>query len=175
MPRQLRILPEEWPELAAAAGVKPEKLGPEELFAGQLEAFKTLRIERQVRFAKQCGRQWRFDFAFPEFMLAAEIEGIVPRKIGRELVVGGRHGSVKGIIEDMDKYNTAALLGWTVLRFPQKYVKPRHAIDMTLRVLAARGWRGCYETQIPGELGHVDREPRRGAHSKRAPDSGTPR
>jgi very-short-patch-repair endonuclease len=140
MGRQIRLLPCEWPELAQAAGVAPKE-GPEDLFARQLEPFKTLRVERQLRFAKAMGRQWRFDFAFPDFMLAAEIEGIVPRRVGRELVVGGRHGSVAGIIEDMDKYNVAALLGWTVLRFPQKHVKPRHAIDMTLRVLAARGWR----------------------------------
>lgn len=106
----------------------------------QLSPLK-LRVERQVLFAKAAlGRLWRLDFGFRDYMVAVEIEGIVPKRIGRELVVGGRHGSIAGIIEDMDKYNSAALLGWTVLRFPQKYVKQRHALDMTLRVLTARGW-----------------------------------
>jgi very-short-patch-repair endonuclease len=40
-------------------------------------------------------RRWRFDFAWPDRMLAAEVE---------------ENG-------DCDKYNTATLMGWRVLRF----------------------------------------------------------
>lgn len=117
--------------------------GPEDLFAAQCRAYCLPTVERQHLFAKAThGRHWRFDFCFRAHMLAVEIEGLVPRRLPSGLmVVAGRHGSIKGIIEDMDKYNTAALLGWTVLRFPQKYVKPKRAIEVTLRVLAARGWR----------------------------------
>lgn len=114
--------------------------GPEDMLAAQLVPFG-LRFEREYRFAKSYGRQWRFDFAFRQYLVAVEIEGLAPRKVGREIVAGGRHGTVKGIKEDMRKYNAAALLGWLVLRFEQNDVRPRRAIDMTLRVLASRGWR----------------------------------
>ena len=115
----------------------------EDQFAAQCRALKLPPVERQHVFAKEAtGRLWRFDFAWRNYWLAVEIEGIVPRRLPTgQVVVGGRHGSVAGIIEDMEKYNTAALLGWTVLRFPQKYVRPKHAVEMTMRVLAARGWR----------------------------------
>ena len=138
-PRQAALLPEEWPELQPA----PRKVdGPEELFATQCRAHLLPPFERQLMFAKAAlGRQWRFDFSFRDYWLAVEIEGLVPRRIGRETVAGGRHGSIAGIKGDMEKYNSAALLGWTVLRFEQNDIRPKRAIDMTMRVLAARGWR----------------------------------
>jgi hypothetical protein len=98
------------------------------------------KMERQLRFAVSVGRKWRFDVAFPEFKIAVEIEGLVVRRLAGELVVTGRHGSIAGFKEDCEKYATAALLGWTVLRFEQSMVKSRYAINMTLHVLAARGW-----------------------------------
>lgn len=131
----------------------------EELFASQCRAHGLPTFERQLRFAADCaaapqkkrktparrsrriGRAWRFDFAFREHLVAVEIEGLVVKRIaGGELVVMGRHATITGIAEDMDKYNTAALLGWTVLRFRQADVKPKRALEMTMRVLAARGW-----------------------------------
>jgi hypothetical protein len=101
---------------------------------------------RQLLFAKEAtGRLWRFDFCFPDYWLAVEIEGLAVQRLhdknGPVLVVRGRHASITGIREDMLKYNTAALLGWTVLRFEQVAVRPRDAIEMTMRVLAARGWK----------------------------------
>jgi hypothetical protein len=114
----------------------------EDLFASQCRSFMLPMPERQVLFAKAShGRMWRFDFCWRQYMVAVEIEGIVPRRLpSGMLVMAGRHGSVAGVIEDMEKYNTAALLGWTVLRFPPKYVKPKKAIEATMRVLAVRGW-----------------------------------
>lgn len=140
--RQANLLLGEWDRFDDPEPVAdPKKLGPEELFESQCRQFRLPTVERQVLFAKAAiGRLWRFDFAWRAYLLAVEIEGIVPRRIGKELVVGGRHGSVAGIIEDMEKYNAAIALGWSVLRFPQKYVKPERAIETTMRVLAARGW-----------------------------------
>lgn len=147
---QLALLPSEWEDLERpqdleakpAAKAKAAKPNPEDLFADQCRRFRLPPVVPQLRFAKAMGRQWRFDFAFPDFLVAVEIEGLVVQKLAGQLVVRGRHASIAGIIEDMEKYNTAALLGWTVLRFAQKQVKPEHAINMTMRVLAARGWKG---------------------------------
>lgn len=56
-------------------------------------------------------RRWRFDFAWPELMVAVEIEG-----------GGGRHHTFAGSHADMDKYNAATLAGWRVLRFDAKHL-----------------------------------------------------
>jgi very-short-patch-repair endonuclease len=118
------------------------KTSEAELFEFQCRAHKLPAFVREAEFAKQAfGRRWRFDFCWEQYKLAAEIEGIVMRKVGGEFIVGGRHGSIAGFIEDCDKYNHAALLGWTVLRFAQKVVKSGEAINMTMRVLHARGWK----------------------------------
>jgi hypothetical protein len=163
--RQARLqLDPEWDRFGDPDPKVRKADGPEELFASQCRSFKLPPFERQLLFAKAAlGRRWAFDFAWRQYMVAVEIEGLVPqqiwkatlsgpapivadervanvRAIERQFVVLGRHASIAGIIEDMEKYNSAALLGWTVLRFPQKYVKPKHAIEMTIRVLTARGW-----------------------------------
>lgn len=120
-------------------GIKRE--GPEDLFAMQCRAAMLPAFERQYVFAEDIGRRWRFDFAFPDYWLAVEIEGLAVRRLAGQLVVMGRHASIQGIKDDMEKYNTAALLGWTVLRFDQQAVGPKRALAMTMRVLQARGWK----------------------------------
>lgn len=58
-------------------------------------------------------RRWRFDFAIPSKKIAVEIEGGV--------WTNGRHTRGRGYVGDMEKYNSAALLGWRILRFtPQQ-------------------------------------------------------
>ena len=54
-------------------------------------------------------RKWRFDYAIPDLMIAIEIEG--------GSWVQGRHTRGKGYQGDMEKYNTAQLMGWKVLRY----------------------------------------------------------
>lgn len=53
-------------------------------------------------------RKWRFDYAIPEHKIALEVEGGV--------WTGGRHTSSVGFMKDMEKYNTATLMGWRVFR-----------------------------------------------------------
>ena len=53
-------------------------------------------------------RKWRFDYAIPEHKIAIEVEGGV--------WTGGRHTSPKGFLGDMEKYNTATMMGWRVFR-----------------------------------------------------------
>ena len=55
-------------------------------------------------------RNWRLDFAIPALKVGVEYEGSIQNP-------NGDHRSVKGITRDMNKYNSAAALGWTILRF----------------------------------------------------------
>ena len=54
-------------------------------------------------------RKWRFDYAMPDLKVAIEIDGGVWDY--------GRHNRPQGYIDDMEKLNTAASMGWLVLRF----------------------------------------------------------
>lgn len=63
--------------------------------------------EREFRFCDH--RRWRLDFAWPSHKVAVELEGGVWSR--------GRHSRGSGMKGDMDKYNTAAIYGWVVLRF----------------------------------------------------------
>jgi hypothetical protein len=72
-------------------------------------------------------RQWRFDFAWPDYCLAVEVEG------GQW--INGRHQRGKGFEDDCEKYNEAALDGWMVFRFTGDMVKDGRALEMLLRCL----------------------------------------
>jgi very-short-patch-repair endonuclease len=113
----------------------------EDEFAFQCRAYRLPVPVRQFRFAQEVGRMWQFDFAFPQYKLAVEIEGLVVQKLAGVLVVRGRHASISGFKEDCIKYATADELGWGVLRFEQTQVKDGTAIDRTQRSLYRRGWR----------------------------------
>lgn len=63
--------------------------------------------ERQRRFSPP--RRWRFDFCWPDRMVAVEIQG------GHWS--GGRHVRGKGYQSDCEKHNAAMLLGWRLLYF----------------------------------------------------------
>ena len=59
-------------------------------------------------------RKWRFDFAIQEIWAAIEIEGgIWLSQVGQK----SRHCTGVGMTKDMEKYNTAAALGWSVFKF----------------------------------------------------------
>lgn len=70
-------------------------------------------------------RRWRFDFAWPAYRIAVEVEGGVYSK--------GRHTRAKGYSEDCTKYNEAAIYGWRVLRLTRYHILPRNADGITLR------------------------------------------
>ena len=53
-------------------------------------------------------RKWRFDYAIPSRRIAIEVEGGVWTQ--------GRHTRPQGFLGDMEKYNTATLMGWRVFR-----------------------------------------------------------
>lgn len=111
------------------------------IFATQCQNVGLPTPERELRFAKAAmGKQWRFDFAWRQYMLAVELQGVVVRRIGGKVYTMGAHADVKGMRSDHAKLNAAILLGWSVLQFVQDEVKPKRAIEMTVRVLQSRGW-----------------------------------
>lgn len=64
--------------------------------------------EPVCEFAFLSPRKWRFDYAWPDFSVALEVEG--------GAFTLGRHTRGAGFMKDMEKYNEAALAGWRVLR-----------------------------------------------------------
>jgi len=70
-------------------------------------------------------RRWRFDLAWPEIMLAVEVEG--------GSWTGGRHVTGSGFEADCEKYNEAVLSGWSVLRFTGDQIKSGYALVMIER------------------------------------------
>lgn len=67
-----------------------------------------LKVECVKEYRFHPKRLWRFDYAIPEHKIALEVEGGV--------WTGGRHIRAQGFLGDMEKYNTATLMGWRVFR-----------------------------------------------------------
>lgn len=83
----------------------------------------------QTEYLFHSERGWRFDFAWPDKMVAAEIEGGV--------FSGGRHVRGEGFSEDIEKYNQAVILGWKLLRFTPQQLEadPATCIGQVLQLL----------------------------------------
>jgi hypothetical protein len=62
----------------------------------------------ELEFVFHPERKWRFDFAWPAAKLALEVQGGVHS--------GGRHTNPQGYLNDMEKENAAACLGWRILK-----------------------------------------------------------
>lgn len=77
-------------------------------------------FEREFRYAKP--RRFRADFALPTYQLLVEVQGGI---FSRQA-----HGSIKGILADIDRLNHAALNGWRMLRFTPGQVEDGTALTM---------------------------------------------
>jgi very-short-patch-repair endonuclease len=76
-------------------------------------------VQKEFRFHPT--RQWRFDFAFPGLKFAIEVEGGV--------FTGQAHSSISGILRDIEKYNEAAKLGWTIYRVIPANLNKKETIE----------------------------------------------
>lgn len=72
-------------------------------------------------------RKWRFDYAWPDKLIAVEIEGAIWTQ--------GRHTRGSGFIKDMTKYNAAGKLGYRVFRFTPRELKGGIAQDFMKDIL----------------------------------------
>src|SRR5690348_17435940 len=97
-------------------------------FAALIKLYDLPTPQREYAFGEHRGpkgrvAKWRFDFYWsvtPRGPLAVEIEG--------GTWVRGRHSRGRGMTSDSRKYNAAALMGITVLRFTSDMVKSFEAI-----------------------------------------------
>ena len=80
------------------------------------------------------GRRLRFDYAWTDHKVALEVEGVVYPDKG-EYRAGGRHASVRGFKQDIEKYLLAATLGWSVVRCLPKHLKDGTALKVMEAVL----------------------------------------
>ena len=72
-------------------------------------------------------RKWRMDFAWPEYRIALEVEG--------GIWIQGRHSRGAGMAKDMEKYNTAAELGWRILKVEPKRLMTTATVEMIKRAI----------------------------------------
>ena len=98
------------------------------LFKNMIEKETSKKLHAEYRFHKT--RKWRFDFAIMENMIAIEIEG--------SIWSNGRHTRGSGFIKDTEKYNTAASLGWIVLRFSSTEIYNSSTIEIIKKTIETR-------------------------------------
>lgn len=79
------------------------------------------------RLRKAGLQDWRFDFAFPDKLIALEVEG--------GIYSNGRHVRGKGFDDDVKKYGEAQYLGWTVIRVTSTSINNGSAIRWLKRAV----------------------------------------
>ncbi len=90
-----------------------------------LQAYR-INFTQEFQFNKD--RRWRADFHILDTRILIEVEG--------GIWSGGRHTRGKGYIADMEKYNSATALGYSVYRYSTEQVKSGLAIEEIRRLLA---------------------------------------
>ena len=110
--------------------VKGEKVQSEgeATLATQLKALK---IEFEQEFYFHPKRKWRADFHLVGKKILVEVEG--------GIWSGGRHTRGKGYIGDMDKYNSATMMGYQVIRFSTEQVKSGLAVQQIEKMVGDLG------------------------------------
>lgn len=73
-------------------------------------------LEREYRFHQT--RRWRFDYAWPSFMLAVEIHGF-----------GWGHQTMKQMSSNREKVREAIKLGWRVMEYTSRCLGSRQKVE----------------------------------------------
>lgn len=82
---------------------------------------KAIGLKPKLEYKFHPDRKWRADFAFPEQRVLVEFEGGVYTQ--------GRHVRGRGFEKDCEKYNTAEVMGYHVLRVTRRHVKSGQALE----------------------------------------------
>ncbi|WP_336017119.1 DUF559 domain-containing protein [Acinetobacter pittii] len=102
------------------ASVKKERVVSEGE-AALVQHLKSHKIGFEQEYKFHPTRKWRADFLITGTKILVEVEG--------GIWSGGRHTRGKGYIGDMEKYNSASMMGFTVLRFSSEQVKSGLAVQ----------------------------------------------
>ena len=97
----------------------------ERVFRAVLRHEELPQPEAEYRFWP--GRKFQFDYAWADRFLALEVEG--------GIYTGGAHGSVTGILRDIEKYSEAAARGWRILRVTPSALPTVATMDLIRRAL----------------------------------------
>ncbi len=87
----------------------------------------------QLEYSFHANRQWRFDFCWKRYLVACEVEGGIWMKTEKGYSKG--HAHPIRFEKDLEKYNEAALYGWTVIRVTPQMVRDGRAIEWLERAL----------------------------------------
>ena len=101
----------------------------EDLLAQHIELSGLPKPARELQFHAK--RKWRFDFAWPRYKVAVEVDG--------GIYCRGRHVRGAGFEKDSEKRNAAVMAGWRVLHFTSRHVKSGlavHAIESLMRKIS---------------------------------------
>jgi very-short-patch-repair endonuclease len=91
-----------------------------DLFCRLVKSHTGLQTTTEYKFHPK--RRWRFDFAWPDHKLALECDGAV--------WTNGRHTRGSGFVKDMEKFNEAARLGWTVIKCTPDQLLSTYTLDL---------------------------------------------
>lgn len=72
-------------------------------------------------------RRWRFDYAWPAYLVALEVEG--------GAWIQGRHTRGAGFVADLEKYSEAAAQGWRIMRVTPQQLVSTKTIQLVRRAL----------------------------------------
>lgn len=92
-----------------------------------------IKVEPEFKFCK--GRKWSADWRVIGTNILVEFEGGLFQKSK------GGHSSVSGILRDIEKYNAAALEGYTVIRVAPNHVRSGEAVkwvDAAIKLMLSR-------------------------------------
>ena len=72
-------------------------------------------------------RRWRFDLAYPDKLIAIEVQGGIWRK--------GAHSSGMGITRDCEKACEATILGWRLMPVTPEMIQDGRALNAIERMM----------------------------------------
>lgn len=95
----------------------------EAAFLKQWKKTGAVNVVLQYKFHSK--RSWRFDFAWPEYKLAVEIQGFGPG-----------HNTYSGMSKDYEKHNHAVIAGWKII-YLMGYQLTNKKIEHTVQYINA--------------------------------------
>lgn len=105
--------------------VKFRVASPGQMALGAQMTAENIPFDSEYKFHPE--RKWRFDFAIPSIRLAIEVEG--------GTWSNGRHNRGAGMAKDLEKYDAAMRMGWSVYRCSTEMATSGRALETILIIM----------------------------------------